>query len=222
MVGDRASAATREGQAQRRPATARQSSGPDGDRVRAQDRDSLGAAAPRNGLWQRHDLLAPAGRMAGRRGLGAAPPSVARTPPSRRPTRLVAGHAGRFKHPRPQKGAGTGPNPTDRGKSGTKRHLVVDGHGTPLTIATTAANVHEVTQAKRMVAAIPAVSGRRGRPCQRPRKLHADKAYQSAAFRQYLRQRGIQSRIARKGIESKDRLGRYRWVVVRTFAWLNQ
>lgn len=37
-------------------------------------------------------------------------------------------------------------------------------------------------------------------------KLHADK--------------GIQARIARKGIESKDRLGKHRWVVERTRAWL--
>ena len=32
--------------------------------------------------------------------------------------------------------------------------------------------------------------------------------------------RGVQHRIARKGIESKDRLGRHRWVVERTMAWL--
>ena len=30
----------------------------------------------------------------------------------------------------------------------------------------------------------------------------------------------MQHRIARKGIESKDRLGRHRWVVERTMAWL--
>ena len=73
-----------------------------------------------------------------------------------------------------------------------------------------------------MIEAIPAVAGRRGRPRRRPAKLHADKAYNSAAFRHYLRQRGIRPRLARKGIESTTRLGRHRWVVERTFAWLNQ
>jgi transposase len=29
-------------------------------------------------------------------------------------------------------------------------------------------------------------------------------------------------RIARKGIDSSERLGRHRWVVERTLAWLNQ
>jgi transposase len=61
-----------------------------------------------------------------------------------------------------------------------------------------------------------------GRPRKRPGKLHADKAYDGAALRRALRQRGITPRIARRGIESSERLGRYRWVVERTGAWLNQ
>jgi IS5 family transposase len=59
--------------------------------------------------------------------------------------------------------------------------------------------------------AIPPVStGRRGR---RPDKLHADKAYDAKARRQECRARGIVPRIARKGIQSSERLGRHRWVV---------
>jgi IS5 family transposase len=68
--------------------------------------------------------------------------------------------------------------------------------------------------------ALPAVAGRPGRPRRRPAKLHADKAYDSRRCRAYLRRRGIQCRIARKGIESNERLGRHRWVVERTHAWL--
>jgi IS5 family transposase len=52
-----------------------------------------------------------------------------------------------------------------------------------------------------------------GRPRKRPEKLHADKAYDAAARRRALRQRGITPRIARRGIESSERLGRHRWVV---------
>lgn len=62
----------------------------------------------------------------------------------------------------------------------------------------------------------------RGRPRKRPAKLHADKAYDAAEKRQERRRRGITSRIARRGIESSERLGRYRWVVERTHSWMNR
>ena len=55
-----------------------------------------------------------------------------------------------------------------------------------------------------------------------PAKLHADKAYSSRANRRALRVRGITPRIARPGIESSERLGRYRWVVERALAWLGR
>jgi IS5 family transposase len=72
---------------------------------------------------------------------------------------------------------------------------------------------------ERTLDAIPAVPGLDGRPKKRPGKLHADKGYDYARCRRYLRKRGITARIARKGIESRDRLGRHRWVVERTHAW---
>jgi transposase len=91
-----------------------------------------------------------------------------------------------------------------------------------LAIHSTAANVHEVTQAEMMVDAIPGLAGQLGRPRRRPTKLHADKAYDSLALRQALQRRGIQPRIARRRVDSSERLGRHRWVVERSFAWLNQ
>jgi IS5 family transposase len=53
-------------------------------------------------------------------------------------------------------------------------------------------------------------------------KLHADKAYDFSLCRRALRARGVIPRIARRGIESRERLGRYRWVVERTLSWLNR
>ena len=38
----------------------------------------------------------------------------------------------------------TGPNPTDRGKLGTKRHVLTDGQGIPLSVVITAANTHDM------------------------------------------------------------------------------
>ena len=41
----------------------------------------------------------------------------------------------------------TGCNPTDRGKLGTKRHVIADKNGIPLSVVITAANVHDVKAA---------------------------------------------------------------------------
>jgi len=61
-----------------------------------------------------------------------------------------------------------------------------------------------------------------GRPRKRPDKLHADKGYDYPRCRQALRRRGIKDRIARRGIDSNEGFGRYRWVVERTLSWLSE
>ena len=62
--------------------------------------------------------------------------------------------------------------------------------------------------------------GRPGRPRKRPVKLHLDKGYDYPRCRRALRRRGITPRIARRGIESSGKLGRHRYVVERSLAWL--
>ncbi|MFE2398107.1 transposase, partial [Streptomyces sp. NPDC059425] len=71
-----------------------------------------------------------------------------------------------------------------------------------------------------LVKGIPPIRSRRGRRRRKPGKLHADKGCDYAHLRQWLRERGITHRIARKGVESSQRLGRHRWTVERTRAWL--
>lgn len=120
-------------------------------------------------------------------------------------------------------GAATGPNPTDRGKPGTKRHVVVDGHGTPLGLALSPAHRHDSTMLAATLDAIPPVRRRRrpgGRPRRRPGKQHADKSYDHRFCRDDCRRRGITPRIARRGVEDGRRLGRHRWKVERTLAWM--
>jgi transposase len=120
-------------------------------------------------------------------------------------------------------GQKTGPNPTDRGKPGSKHHLITDARGTPLANPLlTPSNVPDVVMLVPLVDHISPVRGRVGRPRRRPAKLHADKGYSSRANRKALRSRGIRPRIARRGIESSSRLGRHRWVVERSFAWLHR
>ena len=118
-------------------------------------------------------------------------------------------------------GEATGPNPTDRARPSTKRHVVTDRHGIPLAALITSENRNEITVFAALLGAIPAVRGRVGRPRSRPAKLHADKAYDFPIARRELRSRGIQARIARRRVHSSARLGRHRWVVERTFAHLN-
>ena len=86
-----------------------------------------------------------------------------------------------------------------------------------------AANTHDFKLFEPLLETNPAVRGRRhrpGRPRRRPEKLHADKGYDYPRCRRYLHRRGIQVRIARRGIEDKTKLGRHRWVVERTVSWL--
>jgi IS5 family transposase len=100
---------------------------------------------------------------------------------------------------------------------------VVDREGIPLSVTHTAANVHDSKVLEEAVDAIsPIRKPRRGRPRKRPNKLHADKAYDFPRCREALRKRGITPRIARRGVESSEKLGRYRWVVERTLSWMNR
>ena len=73
-----------------------------------------------------------------------------------------------------------------------------------------------------LVDAIRPVRGRRGRPRRRPRKLYGDRAYHSREGRRQLRRRGIEAKIAPPGSPHGSGLGRQRWVVERTIAWLHQ
>jgi len=111
-----------------------------------------------------------------------------------------------------------GPNPTVRGKGGTKRHLVTDLRGIPLEVRLTGANRHESTVFEELLDAIPPIKRPSGQRCRRPDKLHADKAYDVPCCRRALSRRRIKVRIARKGIEPMERSGRHRWAVERTLA----
>jgi Transposase DDE domain len=92
-----------------------------------------------------------------------------------------------------------------------------------LAVGLSAASTHDSMLLEPMVDAVPAVKGARGRPGRprrRPAKLHGDKAYDYPRCRRALRRRGITPRIARRGVESSQRLGRHRCVVERSLAWL--
>jgi len=119
-------------------------------------------------------------------------------------------------------GSETGPSPVDRARNGSKHHLLVDASGLPLAWALTGGNRHDVTQLIPLVDRVPPVRGKVGRPRRRPDRLSADRGYDFDKYRRQLRQRGITPEIARRNTGHGSGLGRYRWVVERTFAWLHQ
>ncbi len=85
----------------------------------------------------------------------------------------------------------------------------------------TGGNRHDVTQLLPLVQAIPPIRGLVGRPLRRPKRLYADRGYDHDKYRGLLRARGITPRIARRGVAHGSGLGKHRWVVERTFAWLH-
>lgn len=111
------------------------------------------------------------------------------------------------------------PNPADLSKQGSKRHLVVDKGGVPLAVRHTAANIHDSKMLEELGDAIKPIRRPRGQARKRSEKLHAYKAYDAQSCHQVMRRGGIKGRIARKGKESSERLGRHHWVE-RTLAQL--
>ncbi|WP_459185607.1 IS5 family transposase, partial [Streptomyces sp.] len=149
---------------------------------------------------------------------------TARTDPGRtrrpRRARLVALCDRLGEHAGAERGELTSPNPVDRGKKGSKVHLVTERTGLPLSLGISGTNLHDSQALIPLVRGIPPIRSRRGPRRRRPAKLHADKGYYYNHLRRWLRRRGISHRIARKGIESSQRLGRHRWTVERTVSWL--
>lgn len=71
-----------------------------------------------------------------------------------------------------------------------------------------------------VVDAIPALPAADGSLRNRPDKLHGDRGYDSNKHRLALQERGITPRLGRRRIDTHPHLGKYRWVVERTLAWL--
>lgn len=99
---------------------------------------------------------------------------------------------------------------------------MVDGRGTPLAVVRSAANAHDSTLLEAAADAVPAIGRPSGQRRERPGRPRADKGYDHPRCRSALRKRRIVPRIARRGVERSDRLGRHRWVVERALAWLNR
>jgi transposase len=119
------------------------------------------------------------------------------------------------------KGALTGPSPVDRARTGSKHDLLTDATGIPLAITLTGGKRNDVTQLLSLVDGVGPVRGKVGRPRRRAECVVADRGYDHDKYRRELRRRGVTPVIARRGAEHGSGIGRQRWVVERTFAWLH-
>jgi len=118
---------------------------------------------------------------------------------------------------------GLGPNPTDRGRSGTKIHIVTDAAGIPLGVEVVGANIHDSrlvgSTAETIVAPRPEPTP------EKPQNLSLDKAYDYPRADKEAEDLGYQGHTRRTGEEklysnAEKKNPARRWVVERTFAWL--
>jgi transposase len=121
----------------------------------------------------------------------------------------------------PEGGEDSGPNPTDRSKSGSKHHVLTDAQGIPLHATVTAANVNEVTQLLDVLVNKPAVGGKPGPKRELPDRLQGDAGYDSEPLRLLLRWLGITPLLGKRKTEHGSGLGKFRWFIERTISWLH-
>jgi transposase len=107
----------------------------------------------------------------------------------------------------------TGPNPTDRGKRGTKYHIATTGDGVPVACAATAANVNDTLLFERLFLMAFAVVAKIG-------TVFADKGYDAEPHRELCRTFGAEPRLHKRGRPRGSGLGKRRWPVERSNAWL--
>lgn len=122
-------------------------------------------------------------------------------------------------------GGAAGPNPTDRGKQGTKKSLLTDGAGIPLAIAIAGANRHDSTLLAATLDGIMVLRPEPGGGSEQ--HLCLDNGYDYAFVREQVSARGYETHIRGRGQERREqrrdpeRKPR-RWVVERTISWLNR
>jgi putative transposase len=118
-----------------------------------------------------------------------------------------------------------GKNPTDRGKSGTKRSVLTDGGGVPIGLAVEGAHRNEFKMVEATLMSIP-IERPTPTPAQ-PQGICLDKGYDDDEVRELLAEFGFTAHIRARGDEAKalkQEAGfkARRWVVERTHSWMNR
>ncbi len=119
-------------------------------------------------------------------------------------------------------GGDTGPRPVDRGKPGSKHHVITDANGIPLVCSVTAADRNDISEMAPLVNRLPEVAGKVGHPRRKPDASQGDLGYDSEPHRWGLRLMGIEPILPEKGFDDDSGPGETRWPVERTLSWLHQ
>ncbi|HZG53857.1 MAG TPA: IS5 family transposase [Pyrinomonadaceae bacterium] len=125
----------------------------------------------------------------------------------------------------PLGGEATGKSPVDRGKLGTKRHVLTDQRGAPIGFEVTGANRHDSRAVRATLDSLPVKRPTTGAAGEQ--HLTADKGYDYPAVRHTLKRRGYTAHIPKRDGQPPKQRGkrRYkakRWVVERTHSWTNR
>lgn len=117
-----------------------------------------------------------------------------------------------------------GKNPTDRGKMGTKRSVLTDARGVPVSIVLSGANTHDVTL---LEATLDAVVIQRPDAKDVEQHLCADAAYVGAEAERQIQQHDYTPHVRSRGKEREDKMQApekkaRRWVVEVAHSWLNR
>jgi putative transposase len=125
----------------------------------------------------------------------------------------------------PLGGEDTGPNPTDRAKSGVKRSLLTEGHGVPVGLAVDGANRHDMKLVRETIESL--VVARPEPNEEQPQGMCLDKGYDYQEVRDVLVEFGFTAHIRSRGEEAKELVREAgqrarRWVVERTHSWMNR
>ena len=119
----------------------------------------------------------------------------------------------------------SGPNPTDRAKSGVKRSVLTEGHGVPIGLALEGANRHDMKMVRETIESIIVKRPKATR--KKKQNMCLDKGYDYDEVRAILKEFGFTAHIRSRGEEAKEiqrEAGKRarRWVVERTHSWLNR
>ena len=116
----------------------------------------------------------------------------------------------------------TGPNPTDRGKRGTKYHSAPMGDGVPVACAATAANINgpKGNAGRRYTLVFERLFLAAFAVMARLQTVFADKGYDAEHHRDLCREFGAAPCIHKRGQPHGSGLGKRRWPVERSNAWV--
>lgn len=124
-------------------------------------------------------------------------------------------------------GKKTGKNPTDRGKKGVKRSLLVEADGIPVGLAVEGANRNDMKMVEATLDSIPEAAERPEPTAEQPQGMCLDKGYDYDEVRAIVEEFGFTAHIKARGEEAQEvkRKAGYkarRWVVERTHSWMNR